>query len=47
MVGLALTFPKRLAREEATIMEQADMMLVTKKTVPSLPSSRWWRLLKK
>ena len=36
---LTLILPNRLAREEATIIEAADMMLVTKKIVPSLPSS--------
>jgi hypothetical protein len=38
-VFLTLTFPKRLARNEATMVEQAEMMLVTKKIDPSLPSS--------
>lgn len=30
--------PNRLAREEATSMEQAEVMLVTKKMDPKLPS---------
>jgi len=34
-----LTLPKRLAKDEATSMEQAAMMLVTKNIVPNLPSS--------
>jgi len=35
---LTLTFPKRFAMEEATSIERADMMLVVKKSEPSLPS---------
>jgi hypothetical protein len=41
MEVLTLTFPKRLAMEEATSIEMEDMMLVVKKSDPSFPS---WRL---
>lgn len=34
-----LMLPNRLAREEATSMERAEVMLVTKKMVPSFPSA--------
>jgi hypothetical protein len=36
--ALTWTFPMRLAIEEATSMEMADMMLVVKKSDPSFPS---------
>jgi hypothetical protein len=38
---LTLTFPKRLAIEEATSIDIADIMLVVKKSDPNFPS---WRL---
>ena len=37
---IVLTFPKRLAREEATSMDTAVAMLVAEKIEPSVPSSR-------
>ena len=37
---LTLTFPKRLAIEEATSIEIADIILVVKKSDPNFPSRR-------
>jgi hypothetical protein len=42
-----LIFPKRFAIDEATSMEAAAMMLVTKNMVPSVPEGRLNLVLKK
>lgn len=45
--GLTLTLPIRLAIDDATNMDAADIMLVVKKIEPSVPSARSNLRLKK
>jgi hypothetical protein len=43
---IVLTFPNRLAMEDATKIDAAEIRLVVKNKEPNFPSARWKRLRK-